>query len=60
MVLLPARDGFSHVASFAVEHAVNKIVTVDLNGDGLDDLVVPGEGADVVSVLINLSGNTKP
>ena len=56
MILLPVPDGFEHVATLPVEHSVNKIVAVDLNGDGLDDLVVPGEGADVVSVLINTTG----
>ena len=61
MILLPVPEGFEHVASFAVGHIVHEqIVSVDVNGDGLDDLVIPGGGASVVSVLINLSGDREP
>ena len=50
----PARPGFFfQTTSFAVGKDPNQVVTADLNGDGLLDLVVSNTDSNSVSVLLN-------
>ena len=56
----PAAFGFTGVEIFPVDPLISQLNVADLNGDGLNDLIVVNNSRSKINVLINQTGRTNP